>query len=58
MEFKMPSFTIQLMKLKYVMQNGKMTAVSPPTFDQWVTLKLTKMTLWREQRPYDSQMKI
>jgi hypothetical protein len=54
----MPSFTIQLMKLKYVMQNGKMTAVSPPTFDQWVTLKLTKMTLWREQRPYDSQMKI
>jgi len=46
------------MKLKYVMQAGVMTAVRPATYDQWVTLKLTNMTLWREQRAYDSQTKI
>lgn len=48
MNFKMPSFQMQFMKLVNSAISGMMEA--------WVTIQLTQMSVWRQKCIYDEQM--
>jgi len=55
MDISVPSFEVELMKLKLV--PGQNKVANPAVFELWVTYSMLGMALWLEQRAFDQLMK-